>query len=132
MAEEKHTSFDAKLSKANLCAMVSLVGVMWVWVVSSALSPRNWFVAQPPVDLAKQHAAREFIDPNTATVPSLQRLKGIGPGRAQGIVDYLKQHDSQVFYCPADLEKVHGIGPQTVKKNLQYLTFPSQHDRKQQ
>ena len=132
MAEKKHTSFDAKLSKANLCAMVLLVGVVWVGVGSSALSRGYWFITQPPVDIAKQHAVREFIDPNTATVPSLQRLRGIGPTRAQGIVDYRKQHGPQVFNYPADLEKVHGIGPQTVKKNLRYLTFPSPHDRKQQ
>jgi competence ComEA-like helix-hairpin-helix protein len=126
MTDQKHTNFDVRLSKANLCAMVILVGIVWAGTLVVALSWRNWFSTQPPVDNVKSQTAREFIDPNTATVPSLQRLRGIGPAKAEAIVDYRKQHGPQAFKCAADLEKVRGIGPQTVKKNLGRLVFPSE------
>ena len=133
MAEHKHTNFDIRLSKANLCALILLVGVLWIGSVVTALCWRSWFSANPPVDNVKSQTAREFIDPNTATVPSLQRLRGIGPVMAQRIVDYRNQHGPQAFKCLADLEKVRGIGPQTIKKNIEYLVFPSEskNERKQ-
>jgi len=139
MADKKNTSFDVRLSKANLWAIVLIVGVIWITTVAGALSWRNWFTSAPPVDSVKSQTTREFIDPNTATVPSLQRLRGIGPSKAQAIVDYRKQHGPEAFTRPSDLEKVRGIGPQTVKKNLRYLIFPqktqkpseSKNDREQ-
>ena len=51
---------------------------------------------------------RERIDPNIASTGSLQRLPGIGPSLAGGIIAY---RDAQPFSTPGDLEKVSGIGP---------------------
>lgn len=126
MTDQKKTRFDIQLSKANIWAIVLLVGIIWVGTVIAALSWRSWFTSSPPVDSAKSQAVREFIDPNTATIPSLQRLRGIGPSKARAIVDYRNQHGPRAFKCLADLEKVRGIGPQTVRKNIALLTFPAE------
>lgn len=52
------------------------------------------------------------LDLNTATVAELDALPGVGPGRAQAIVDYRTQ--SGPFRAVDDLLKVKGIGDKTL------------------
>lgn len=52
------------------------------------------------------------IDVNRAGVAELQALPGIGPSRAEGIVLERIRHGP--FRSPADLQRVHGIGPEVV------------------
>ena len=69
----------------------------------------------------------EKIDPNTASVASLRRLPMIGQAKAKQIVSYRQKHQREeqpVFGCPEDLQKVHGIGPEIVKRISRYLRFP--------
>lgn len=65
------------------------------------------------------------INPNTAEIPSLIRLPGIGPARARDIVEYRNSPDIEkpAFKCAADLEKIKGIGPKTAEKIGPYLCF---------
>lgn len=49
------------------------------------------------------------VNINTADVPALKRLPGIGPSLAQKIVDYRESHGP--FGRPEDLQAVPGIGP---------------------
>ncbi|MCF7957640.1 MAG: helix-hairpin-helix domain-containing protein [Phycisphaerae bacterium] len=69
------------------------------------------------------------INPNRAPWSSLTRLPGIGPQRAQDIIEYRKQYDqkrhdsSQPFSNAQDLQKIKGIGPKTVEKLKDYLVF---------
>ncbi|MCK5113613.1 MAG: helix-hairpin-helix domain-containing protein [Phycisphaerae bacterium] len=121
-----HTYLDVGLSKPNLCAVIAIVGAAWIGIAAVGLSDRCWFEKYPNADAAKVRAAREFIDPNTAAAAALQRLSGIGPTRAEAIIAYRQQHGVGAFDVPADLEKIHGIGPKTVKKNREYLIFPSE------
>lgn len=54
------------------------------------------------------------VDVNTATQAQLESVKGIGPAKAQAIIDYRSKNGS--FKSVDDLEKVKGIGPGILKK----------------
>ena len=54
------------------------------------------------------------IDINTAPTSLLETLPGIGPVKAQAIVEYRERHGD--FERPEDLMKVSGIGPSTYEK----------------
>jgi len=64
----------------------------------SVLLPR--FVESAPIDI------------NRATLDDLITLPGIGPALAQRIIDYRIEHGP--FRSVEELERVSGIGPQTV------------------
>ena len=53
------------------------------------------------------------IDINRATLDDLISLPGIGPALAQRIIDYRSEHGP--FQSVEELERVSGIGPQTVQ-----------------
>lgn len=59
-------------------------------------------------------AALAAVNINTATKEQLDGLKGIGPVKAQAIVDYRTKNGP--FKTVDDLEKVPGIGPATMKE----------------
>ena len=49
----------------------------------------------------------EMVNINTASAEQLDTLYGIGPTKAQAIIDYRNQHGN--FQSPEDIMKVHGI-----------------------
>jgi competence protein ComEA len=53
------------------------------------------------------------VNINSATVEQLDGLKGIGPTKAQAIIDYRKKNGP--FKSVDDLQNVPGIGPATLK-----------------
>ena len=70
-------------------------------------------------------AARQPIDPNTASAASLRRLPQIGEVRAEAVVQYRLQHPPRPFTRPEDLSKVRGIGPGIVQRIRSQLNLPA-------
>jgi len=68
------------------------------------------------------------LNPNNAPIESLVRLPGLGIGRAGAIVAYResfneKNSGSRAFHNYNDIQKVKGIGPETVKNIGEWLKF---------
>ena len=63
--------------------------------------------------LALWGSAYAAVDINTATKEELDSLKGIGPVKAQAIVDYRSKNGP--FKSVDDLKNVPGIGPKTLE-----------------
>ncbi|AQT68669.1 ComE operon protein 1 [Anaerohalosphaera lusitana] len=61
------------------------------------------------------------IDVNAADAESLVRLPGIGPSKAEAIVEY--REEARKFERVEDMEDVKGIGPKTVEKLRPFLRF---------
>ena len=98
------------------------VFLAWGWLAR----PAQWDDAAAAAPQAAQ-AVREKIDPNVASAASMRRLAGIGPARAQAIVQHRRQAppDRPAFVFPEDLKKVSGIGPGTLKRIRPDLALPA-------
>ena len=72
------------------------------------------------VDLAEASPAEATVNINTATAEDLQRLPGIGPGRADDIIEYRTAVGH--FSRAEELLLVPGLGPRTVDSLLDFAT----------
>lgn len=84
---------------------------------SSAAQPQDTSDSQQPESLLEG----ERIPINTADVHELDRLPGIGPTKAQAIVDYRTEHGP--FQNTDQLLEVSGIGEATLEGLLDYITL---------
>ena len=78
--------------------------------------PRATEAAARPVD-----PDDDRIEINSAELYQLDTLPGIGPVKAQAIIDYRRKHGS--FTRVEDLQQVYGIGPKTVEKLRDKVRF---------
>ena len=60
------------------------------------------------------------INLNTATLEQLDSLPGIGPSKAQAIIDYREKES--IFTKPEDIKKVSGIGDKTYEQIKDMIT----------
>ncbi|MBO1003458.1 helix-hairpin-helix domain-containing protein [Pseudogracilibacillus auburnensis] len=65
---------------------------------------------------------RNKIRINQATLEEIQTLNGIGPKKAQAIIDYREEHGS--FQSVEDLIEVNGIGEKTVENMKESIIVP--------
>lgn len=61
------------------------------------------------------------VNVNTAAEEELQALPGIGPAKAQAIINYREEHGN--FTCAEDLLNVSGIGEATLEKIRDDITW---------
>jgi len=110
-----------KLKQALLASAFFLLNIS-----SAVVWAANGTTASAPAALAHTSAqtqasaapaeAQAPVNINTADVKALSTLKGIGPAKAQAIVDYRKANGK--FAAADDLAKVKGIGAKIVADNL--------------
>lgn len=73
-----------------------------------------------PASPAQTAVAEERVNLNTAGREELETLPGIGPARAQAILDYRAEHG--IFRYPEELIYVSGIGEGILKDLLELVT----------
>jgi competence protein ComEA len=94
--------------------VVSLVGIGG-WVVAQG----GWRLRTVEVDQVKPQPIQFQVDLNTAEMPELMQLPGIGEVLAGRIVES-RQNDGP-FASVDDLRRVSGIGPKTMERLRPYL-----------
>jgi len=72
-------------------------------------------------DINTQGEINRKININFSSVDELDNLPGIGPTKAQEIVNYREKHGE--FKSYDDLLNVNGIGPKTLEKIKPYIEF---------
>lgn len=75
------------------------------------------------VSLAFSGLTYAAVDLNTATKEELETVKGIGPSKADAIIEYRKQHGP--FKKLDDLGEIKGFGDKSVAKLRGELTVGS-------
>ena len=117
------SSYDLRWRRRELPGLLLLCVMASGVVALRSCRPRRRVGMAIDVIPDRVESARQKINPNTASGASLQRLPGIGPTRANGIIEYRRQHWDRPFRSAADLEAVEGIGPGTVERIKPYLDF---------
>lgn len=95
---------------------VHLVFLALVALAPGAAAPATAAAPAPaPVTVRVSAAVGEPVNINTADVPELMRLQGVGRTVAERIVEYRKQHGP--FKRAEELRRVQGIGKGLWERN---------------
>jgi comEA protein len=95
-------------------------GCRWIVQLAFFLLVTSWgAVALAGPGKRAARGLEGLVNINTATLVELQLLSGVGPAKAQRIVEYREKHP---FRTVEELGRVKGIGPKTVRKLRLFLT----------
>lgn len=125
------------LAVLSLCVLVATATATWLSAAtaSAASGTAAQLSATPPqAELVQSNAPgvgedeptrsgktlRGKLNLNTASEQQLQMLPGVGPAKAQRIVDYRQKRGK--FQRVRDLRRVKGFGYKTLQKLAPYLT----------
>jgi competence protein ComEA len=124
-AEE--TRMDISWRSANLAAMLSLLIVASGILAWQSLQSTVNATEEIPINPARVAMGLDRIDPNTASYASLRRMPGMGPVKAQAIVNWREQHKDFTFRKADDLRQIRGIGPVLSAKMAPHMDLPSKN-----
>ena len=103
MADRVWRWWAAGVTALAFCAMA-----LWLAVSQARFEPLDVLPAPPPAQSQEQGAGEHLVDINTAGLEELDTLPGIGPARAQAILNYREEHGP--FRYVEELVYVDGIG----------------------
>lgn len=101
----------------NLKSLNSGIAVLALSIALSSISPG--VQAESTAVTTRDASSSGVVNINTATAKQLSLLPGIGPSKAQAIVDYRSKRE---FKKVEELARVKGIGRKTVRKLKSLLT----------
>ena len=78
-------------------------------------------ISMPDIWTPENAETNGLIDLNSASSEELQTLKGIGPTKAQAIIDYRDRYGG--FTCIEEITEVKGIGEKTFEKIKDQITI---------
>jgi len=112
------------IKKSNVVIIVLfsiiVIGILILLVRNLRQTPRNGKDLQKKMSMIKEQG-KEFkkVNINTAGLEKLVKLPGIGPVKAQAIIEY--RENIGKFESINEITKVKGIGEATLAKLLPYL-----------
>ena len=120
MINEQFGRTDCRKDKHFFAFGIVIFICLFISVYFALVYYRNW-AGHCEVELDGR------INPNIASVESLEMLPGLGPAKASAIVSFRMSlagdSNSAPFEKADDLQQVPGIGPATVEKIKTFLRF---------
>jgi competence ComEA-like helix-hairpin-helix protein len=101
----------------STAVVLGLLGGQWIWLSNQRPEPLLIIPAARSTDFE--------LDINSATWVEWVQLKGIGPNLANRIVADRRLRGP--YRSPADLQRVSGIGPETLQRLDSALTIRHEH-----
>lgn len=116
-------------SPQHRTALALLLSVLVVYLAIRLWMNPTYIGAPQPVHPLREAELADRIDPNTADVPTLASLPGLGMKRAGDIVafreSFVRQNPGRpAFTRPQDLLRIDGIGYAMMTQLTPYLAFP--------
>ncbi|MCE5268827.1 MAG: helix-hairpin-helix domain-containing protein [Planctomycetaceae bacterium] len=107
------------LRRADQATVAVLVVLALLAMIGWWTARGGWRGALIEIDESPALTARFEVDVNTADLPELMQLPGVGEKLAERIIE--ARDSAGPFLSPDDLRRVHGIGPKTFEKLRPYL-----------
>ena len=105
--------------KAGPILLWTAAGILTAAVLGWYMLDRPAETSLAPLTPSARRAGTPPLDLNTATVPELEELPGIGPALAEQIVAWREENGP--FAGPEDVTQVPGIGPATYEAIAPYI-----------